>query len=234
MRTTLPSDPLPCVASGFALLQLRAWARQASQLVGLGRPAPVDPESIAAPDSTLARRAEQIAEHAYDGHLLGHGHRTYAIGRAVGVHLGLRPDPEAFYVACLLHDVGLTEAHAGEGPFELRGAAVAHEACLPDERRAEVAHEAVAMHTSLRAAVGPAEVRLIQSGSGGDLVGLDEELMHPDTRRWIRQRWPKEAGFGARVVAALREQTRAHPASPGAALMTVGFAGRVRGHHRVR
>ncbi len=184
------------------------------------------------PDSSLVARARELAREAYDAHLLGHGERTWAFGMAVGVHLGLTPDPEALYVACLLHDLGLTERFAGEAPFELRGASAAHAVCLPDTVRADVVHEAIALHTSLSAALGPAEVRLVQAGSGGDLVGLDAELVHPTTRRRVRDQWPTSEGFADHVVDALRRETAPHPRSPGARLLQVGFAAQVRAHRR--
>jgi hypothetical protein len=234
MRTHLPPCSLPGVAAGFALLQLRAWLRQAGGLVGVGRPRPVDPSLLEPPDSSLVGRARELAEAAYDPHLLGHGLRTWAFARAVAEHVGLRPDPEALHVACLLHDLGLTERFAGERPFELRGADAAHAVCLPDQARADVVHEAIALHTSLGAAVGPAEVRLVQTGSGGDLVGLDAELVHPETRRAIERRWPTAEGFGSHVVDRLRAETAPHPTSPAARLLQVGFAGRVSAYQRSR
>ena len=234
MRATLPETSGPVVFCGFAALQVRAWLRQASQAIGIGRPVPLDLEALNPPDSALARRAEYLAREAYDGDLHGHASRTWAYGRAVGLHLGLPVDPEALYVACLLHDVGLTEKYSGATPFELRGAEAAHAACQPDQVRADLAHDAIAMHTSLGAGFGPPEMRLVQSGSGGDLVGLDKEFVHPETHRAIVTRWPKSGTFSRSIVDALKAETAPHPRSPGAALLGAGFAGRIRAHHRGR
>lgn len=234
MRTTLPPCTRAGVAAGFATLQLRAWARQAGQRLGVGRPSPIALEDLQAPDSGLVARARALAAEAYDPHLLGHGERTWALARAVALHLRLAPDPEALYVACLLHDLGLTPRFAGEAPFELRGAEAARHVCLPDESRGDVVHEAIALHTSLRAALGPAEVRLVQTGSGGDLVGLDAELVHPSTRGAILARWPITAEYGAHILERLRTETAPHPESPGARLLQVGFAGRLHAYQRER
>jgi len=202
------------------------------QSVGVGRPQALAEHQLQPPDSSLCKSAERLAEAAYEPHLLGHGYRTWAFAQAVAQHEGLRPDPEALYVAALLHDLGLTERFKGPSPFELRGADAAHALCLPDEARAQIVHEAIALHTSLGAALGSAEVRLVQSGSGGDLVGLDTELVHPATRAAIRARWPTEPGFVAHVCKELKAHTQPHPHSPGAGLLRVGFAGRVAQHHR--
>jgi len=58
------------------------------------------------------------------------------------------------------------------------------------------------------------------------------ELVHPDTRRLVRRRWPTTPGFADHVVGALRRETAPHPRSPGARLLQVGFARRVRALHR--
>lgn len=234
MRRELPTCSLPCVACGFAALQFRQWLRRCGHRLGVGRPRPLDEASLRAPDSPLCLRARDLAREAYDSHLLGHGMRTWANAVAVAAHLELGPDPEALFVACLLHDLGLTPSFAGPGPFELRGAEAARSICLTDARRAQLVHDAIAMHTYVGAAVGPPEIRLVQSGSGGDLVGLDVETIHPDTRRAIAARWPKAPGFSDSVLDALRRETRPHPESPGAGLLRVGFAGRVHAFHRSR
>ncbi|MEM6925520.1 MAG: HD domain-containing protein [Myxococcota bacterium] len=234
MRSHLPPCSRLGVATGFGLFQLRQWLRQAAQRAGVGRARPLEPEVWSPPDSALVKRARELAREAYDDHLHGHGERTWAFAMAVATHLGLRPDPEALHVACLLHDLGLTEQFAGEGPFELRGADAAHAMCLPDHVRADIVHEAIALHTSLSAAFGPAEVRLVQTGSGGDLVGLDREFVHPRTRELVERQWPTTPEFAHHVVGALRRETAKHPRSPGARLLQVGFAGRVKGYQRGR
>ncbi len=206
--------------------------RQLGQMLGVGRPSPIAVQSLQPPDSALARSAEELGRQAYPADLWGHGMRTWALASVVAQHAGLRPDPEALYVACLLHDLGLTDAHAGPDAFELRGAAAAHELCLPDRRRAELVHDAIALHTSVSSALGPPEVRLVQTGSGGDLAGLDIELVHPQTRAGVLSRWPKSPQFVSSVFDALNAETAKHPRSPGAGLIRVGFEREVRAFHR--
>lgn len=232
MRQSLPRPTLPVLICGFSALQLRQRTRRTLQGLGLGRAQALPEDRLRPPDSALCTKAEALAEAAYEPHLLGHCYRTWAFALAVAQHDGLKPDPEALYVAALLHDLGLTERFAGTTPFELRGADAAHRLCLPDETRAQIVHEAIALHTSLGAALGSAVVRLLQSGSGGDLVGLDMELIHPATRTAIRARWPTETGFVGHVCTRLKSETRPHPHSPGAGLLRVGFAGRIAAHHR--
>lgn len=233
MRESLPRPFLPVLVCGAAAIDLRQALRRLAQRTGFGRPAPLSEEALRPPDSLLARRAGELAEAAYGEHLLGHGCRTWAFAVAIARHARLSPDPEALYVACLLHDLGLTERFSGPEPFELRGANAARHVCLPDEVRADVVHEAIALHTSLEAALGPAEVRLVQSGSGCDLVGLDRELVHPETIAVIEARWPKAPALADFIIEALTRQASMHPSSPAAGLMRMGFGRRVRAAHRV-
>ena len=224
-----------CTMTGFAALKARQMARRQALRLGLQRPDRLDHKALAPPDSQLAKDAEALAAEAYPPHLAGHAYRTWALARAVSLHLGATVDVEVLYVATLLHDVGLTATHAGPEPFEVRGAAVAHQACCAAHvapGRASLCRDAVALHTSLRAAMGPPEVRLVQSGSGGDLVGLDTELVHPDTLRAIQARWPKSTAFVPQILQDLTEHTQAHPGSPGHTLLRAGFAREVRMYHR--
>lgn len=211
---------------------MRARLRLLGQRMGIGRPVRVPVDSLCPPDSALARSAEELGREAYPEDLWGHGMRTWAFATLVAQHAGLRPDPEALYVACLLHDLGLTQAYDGPEAFELRGAEAAHELCLPDRRRAKLVHEAIALHTSVSSVLGTAEVRLVQTGSGGDLVGLDAELVHPQTRAGVQGRWPKSPQFVQSVVGALKRETAKQPRSPGAGLIRIGFEREVRGFHR--
>ncbi|MGF1469153.1 MAG: HD domain-containing protein [Sandaracinaceae bacterium] len=223
MRRQLPKDPLPCVAVGFGLLELRRALRRLGRRPGHE----VDVAALAPPDSGLCARAEDLARAWHREALLGHGFRTWAFATAVAEAVGLAPDPEVLFVACLLHDVGLEPEAPGDAPFELVGARRAHELCLPDEARAELVHDAIAMHTSLRALFGPAEQRLVQSGSGCDLVGLDAELLAPTTRRAVRARWPGSPAHFREVGDRLKARTSLYPGSPGATLVQLGFIGRI-------
>lgn len=231
MRTMPPI----CTMLGFGALQLRQELRRLGQHLGLGRPSPLELDALAPPDSAVARQAEALARDGYPDHLAGHAHRTWAFARAVSLHAGWSIDLEVLYVSTLLHDLGLCEAWAGPEPFEVRGARVAHETCVHgglETPRADLARDAVALHTSLRAPLSRPEIRLVQTGSGGDLVGLDQEWVHPETRRAIRARWPTRPDFADRILADLKRETTPHPSSAGRRLLRAGFGGRVHAYQR--
>lgn len=152
---------------------------QANGLVGrlalmLGRRASSMPDVPAPPDSLLARAAEDAA--ADQGAvLLGHAHRTWAYGRALAVIDGVDVDEELFYVACLLHDAGLTEAVAGQD-FTLRSAAACADVARAHRSAPDVEElrDGVTAHTTPGASVdtdGPIAC-YVQAGATCDLGGL--------------------------------------------------------------
>ena len=83
-----------------------------------GRDAHVAPSRLRAPDSALTRAATQAATRILPPVLLGHSHRTYTFGRALGELEGIDVDTELLYAAALLHDTGLVLA-AGTDDFTL-------------------------------------------------------------------------------------------------------------------
>ena len=123
------------------------------------------------PDSALARAAEEAAEEQSPA-VKGHGYRTWAFGTALALLDGEQPDPEAFYVAALLHDYGVENVVAGED-FVIRSAARAA-LLTPDAALAAVIGDAISVHCTpgLTVAKDGAPGFYVMSGAGLDLAGL--------------------------------------------------------------
>ena len=231
MLSQPPRSLYPAYACTAFALEAQRWSRRLCRVLGIGRPQPYRDDTFAKPNSELCQRAEERATAAYDPHLLGHCRRTWAYAQVVGLHLGLQPDPEALYVACLLHALGLTAQHAGPECFEVRGARAAHAVCLPDKARADIVHDAILLRTSITAAFSTPEIRLVQAGSGCDLIGLDRHLVHPYTHQEIQKQWPKDQEFAPHVLAQIEREITPHPESPGGHLLRLGFSERMRSYH---
>lgn len=140
-----------------------------------------------APDTDLTRQAHDFLFATESAVLAGHSVRAYLFGRALGEARGLRPgadyDDEVLLLACLLHDLGLTEAGDGDQRFEVDGADRAASFLRDrglDEERVRVVWEAIALHTSLGIAhrMRP-EIALVHAGSGADVVALGADAL-PD------------------------------------------------------
>ncbi|OLT22710.1 hypothetical protein BJF79_14810 [Actinomadura sp. CNU-125] len=138
-----------------------------------------------APDTDLTRKAYDFVCTTGTAALAGHSARTYLFGRALGEGRGLRPgadyDDEALLLACLLHDLGLTEGGDGGERFEVDGADYAAAFLRDnglDEERIRVVWEAIALHTSLGIAhrMRP-EIALTHAGSGADVVAFGADAL---------------------------------------------------------
>lgn len=140
-----------------------------------GRNAHVAPSRLRAPDSALTRAATQAATRVLPPVLLGHSHRTYTFGRALGELEGIDVDTELLYAAALLHDTGLVLA-AGTDDFTLASARVAWDVAEEvglSTAATETLQTAITLHHSPRVTLDAGPVAyLLSAGAGVDVVGL--------------------------------------------------------------
>src|SRR5207253_4840932 len=64
-------------------------------------------------DSDVAKKATALAREACPPYLFNHGVRTYLFGALIGRSEARRWDEELLFLACVLHDLGLTERFMG-------------------------------------------------------------------------------------------------------------------------
>jgi HD superfamily phosphodiesterase len=76
-------------------------------------------------DSEIARLATELSRSVSPPYLFNHSVRTFFFGSLVGRASGEKFDEEVLYLACILHDLGLTERFEGDLPFEIQGAEAA-------------------------------------------------------------------------------------------------------------
>src|SRR5665213_171205 len=108
------------------------------------------------PDSALARAADERASELSSPALYGHCLRTWAFATLFAQRDRIEHDEELLYVACVLHDLGLTDKHWGSDPhakcFAVEGAraayALVHEHGASDEQARKVA-EAITLHLNV-------------------------------------------------------------------------------------
>lgn len=134
--------------------------------------------SLAWPDDEMAQALCHRAAQLQPDWLMQHALRAYAWGRLLALRDGLAHDPQTFFCACLLHDLGLTPAAAtpADGCFAVRGARLAQGLMREAGAGAEQAHRvacAIALHLDLRVRVDEAgaEAHLLQAGTAFDTVG---------------------------------------------------------------
>ena len=214
----------------FAGLAGKTAAHNVAHVLGARSYADVDERALVLPDSAICREAVEMVAAVSPPFLLNHSIRSYVFGAALGARDGVRFDRELLFLACVMHDLGLTPEHDGPDDFELEGARAAHGWMLErgeHAERAAIIHEAIALHTSLdRAPHGGPEVRLTHLGVGTDIIGVRaEDFRQADLDR-VAGRWPRH-GFKRAFPPLIEEQARRKPCCRIAGPLALGFAGKI-------
>ncbi|PVD05803.1 HD domain-containing protein [Streptomyces sp. CS207] len=150
------------------------------------------------PDTALARRALALVRETESTATANHSVRSALFARLRADHHGAEPgrdfDPELLFLACVLHDIGLTRAGDRHQRFEVDGADTAAEFLtaqgLPTAA-VDAVWEAVALHTT----PGIAERRgtlcaLVRQGTGMDF-GWDTDCVDDATAAAIHAAYPR-------------------------------------------
>jgi hypothetical protein len=174
----------------------------------------VDVGSFVAPDSPLARAAEEACADQ-PAAVSAHCYRTWLFGRAVAVVDRVELDPELFYCAALVHDYGISPPVAGRD-FTLGGAdralGCAAEAGLPAEIGEQMA-DAICVHTTPGVSVerdGPLGC-YVQWGAMVDAAGLRLWDITKENVRTVLEAHPRGAGFKREFAGLMRAEADAVP-----------------------
>ena len=196
LTRSLSRTPTPILISRFARLEMGGLVRKIARAFGHNRPALIGIDDIRIPDSTIAKQATELVQSCSPQFLVNHSIRTYCFGVAIARHLKLKADMEVFYLASIMHDLGLVDPHdRTEGSFEVVGADAAHSFVIEkgyDQEKADMVHEAIALHS----AVGIAderepEIALVHFGAGIDVIGFRIEDVSAETRNAIVNAYPR-------------------------------------------
>ncbi|MFE9773314.1 HD domain-containing protein [Streptomyces sp. NPDC005931] len=170
------------------------------------------------PDTPMAREALALAQKTESAATANHSVRSALFARLRADHQGAEAgrdyDPELLFVACVLHDLGLTRA-GGESDrrFEVEGADLAagfltgHGLPAAD---VDAVWEAIALHTS----PGIAEARstlcaLVHLGTGMDF-GIGTECVSDAAGRAIHAAYPR-LSMATTIVDEIVAQARRRP-----------------------
>jgi hypothetical protein len=143
-----------------------------------------DLERLGVPDSRAARAADALAAEGQSVSLTNHGVRSYGFGALLGLAERRTFDAEVFYVASILHDIGLMPAFDRGGRFEDDGDAVTRQLLAEvgwEPARAERAGKAVRDHWDGPADEDDVESLLLAYGTSVDVSGRRLEDFSPAT-----------------------------------------------------
>ncbi len=189
------------------------------------------------PDSSLAREAEEHVRELSSPGLYGHCLRTWAFAELFSQRDRLSHDSELLYLACMLHDLGLTPSHWGRDAhakcFAVEGASAAralvHAGGASEERSRTVA-EAISLHLNVNvpARLG-VEAHLLSKGVSLDVVGRRLHQIAPSVVQGVDARWPR-AGFASELAAATTSQAQLRPGSRSGLAHKLGFVNLIEGN----
>lgn len=231
LTTTRPKPPTWLLATRLVTVQSQAMLRRVARQWGMRRVAHLEESDLAIPDSALARKAVELVAETSPGFLLNHGLRAYAFGAALGRRDRLKFDRELLFLAAVMHDLGLVEQFdTPDQPFELQGAKAARGFLLEqgvDNERADLVHEAIALHASIGVASrGAPEVQLCHYGTGVDVAGFRLYDMEWQDVKRVVDVWPR-LGFKQGFVPLLKDQVARKPHCNIAGLVGFGFTGMI-------
>lgn len=233
LTKSLSRTPTPVLISRFARLEISGLGRKIARAFGYRRPDNISIEEIKIPDTQLALDATELVEACSPQFLVNHSIRTFCFGVAIARQLNIKADMELFYLASIMHDLGLVDPYdKTEGSFEVVGADVARSFMLEkgaNEDKADLIHEAIALHS----AVGIAdkrepEIALVHFGAGVDVIGFRAEDISLETREVIVNAYPR-FDFKQAFTPLLKDQVERKPQCHIAGHYHLGFAGKIKG-----
>lgn len=164
-------------------------------------------------DSKIATEATELSRSSSPTFLFNHCMRTFLFGSLAGKAAGKRFDEETFYVACILHDLGLTDMFMGDLPFEIQGAEAAKKFLLGkgmDPDRASTVWDGIAMHVLAIGRFRLPEIALVGAGAGADVLGPDATETSQHEIEEILSAFPR-LGFKKQFVQSCADAVRKHP-----------------------
>jgi len=172
-------------------------------------------------DSEVARQATELSRTLSPPYLFNHAVRTFLFGSLVGRASGRKFDEEVLYLACILHDLGLTQRFEGDLPFEIQGAEAAKhflEEHTYAKEKIGLVWDGIAMHASPIGQFKQAEIALVGEGAGADVIEPDfSEIKKSEVAEIVKQ-FPR-LKFKNEFVKTCAGVVRRHPRGASASFM---------------
>ena len=149
---------------------------------------------IKAPDSSIARQAEELARRVSSGLLFNHVMRCYWFGELFVQQEGKKVDSEMMFLSSVLHDLGLTSHAPGPHRFEVEGAAAARTFLMEQgvsADRAQQVWDNIALHTWDVNLFRDDASRFTQLGLAYDVSGVAGAELDPADVAEVVRRYPR-------------------------------------------
>jgi hypothetical protein len=149
---------------------------------------------IKAPDSSIARQAEELARSVSNDALFNHVMRCYWFGELFAQQEQRKVDSEEMFLSAVLHDLGLTDYAPGPHRFEIEGATAArtflHAQGVAADRAQKV-WDNIALHTWDMNQFRGDTSRLMQRGLAYDVSGVPGAQLDAADVAEVLRRYPR-------------------------------------------
>ncbi|TCO33334.1 HD domain-containing protein [Kribbella steppae] len=181
------------------------------------------------PDTALTREVLELARSSYQKPLLGHCLRTWLWADLLGGRDGIKPDQELLYVACLLHDIALTDRHRPPPEaacFAVHGGEVARTTLAElgaEPSYADEVAQAIALHMNIHLPTDQGlEAHLLHAGAHLDVAGTRAGELPRQAIRDVVSMHPR-AGFPDCFATLMLRESAERPNSRAALLWRLGM-----------
>ena len=192
-----------------------------------------DISGVRLPDSALCAATTEYVRSVSDPFLFNHVMRSFVFAELCGRRGGHAYDRELLYVACVLHDLGLTRVAPAAERFEIEGADAARLFLSRQgmsDRALDIVWDAIALHTTMAIPQRKCpEIALCQVGIAVD-VGVAPFDVGPVLPELLAA-FPR-LDFKRALVDALAELYRRNPAAAASHVVEDACERRVPGYHR--
>jgi len=167
-------------------------------------PEPIKIEELSLPNSPLVDTVTKYARDNLPGPAFNHSMRVFYFGQAITKqHFPeWNYSLETWLLACLLHDIGTTDANMNrtQMSFEFQGGMLAHKLLIDNgasQSQAEAVAETIIRHQDVGDTGNVSTLTaVIHFGTLFDNAGGNAELVHKETIESVVKAWPREKWTG--------------------------------------
>jgi len=209
------------VAMDSAPSQGSGRERNSAAIQSSGEPLPSKVAGIRLVDSRIARTATDLTRSVSPPYLFNHAIRTFLFASLIGRALGQKFDEEVLYLACILHDLGLTRRFEGDLPFEIQGAEAARQFLQEQayaQERSAIVWDGIAMHASAIGEYKQPEIALVGQGAATDVIEPDFLQIQKNDVEEIVNAFPR-LKFKEAFVKTCADVVRKHPLGASSSFM---------------
>ncbi|EOR05182.1 HD domain-containing protein [Acinetobacter genomosp. 15BJ] len=170
------------------------------------------------PDSKVTKEVEELIRDTESELLFHHSSRVYHWGALAAKQKEIQVDHELLYIACMFHDIGLTEQYCScDKRFEVDGANAAADFMKNhgfSQSDIDKVWAGIALHTTpgIPEFMAP-EIALVTAGVEMDVLGLSYDSYSEEERNAVITSHPRENGFKEKIIQAFYDGIKNKPDS---------------------